>query len=301
MKGKHLKEDEPQPKKKTKKRKRKLKIVDKPKFIRAITFCILFLILIGVIIFKVVSGNNAEPITNEMIDNMMESVETTNNITTSNDVEITSRGSIVPRTELKTPTVLETPETLYVNVKKGVNVRDTYSTEGNKVKALVYGSQVTVTEKMDNWGKIGDNQWVLLDNLSTTKPVIEKSKKENTTTNNNGDNKSNDVSTNENTGWVKFNASSYCFCTKCCGKSTGRTASGTKAVAGRTVAMSSKYAFGTKVLIKTSNGKLLNNGKPYIVEDRGGAINEGKIDIFQGSHQEALNFGRQIVYVKVVK
>ena len=106
MKGKHLKEDEPQSKKKTKKRKRKLKIVDKPKFIRAITFCILFLILIGVIIFKVVSGNNAEPITNEMIDNMMESVETTNNIITSNDVEITSRGSIVPRTELKTPTVL---------------------------------------------------------------------------------------------------------------------------------------------------------------------------------------------------
>ena len=300
MKGKHLKEDEPQSKKKTKKRKRKLKIVDKPKFIRAITFCILFLILIGVIIFKVVSGNNAEPITNEMIDNMMESVETTNNITTSNDVEITSRGSIVPRTELKTPTVLETPETLYVNVKKGVNVRDTYSTEGNKVKALVYGSQVIVTEKMDNWGKVGDNQWVLLDNLSATKPVIEKSKKETKITNN-SDNKQSKVSTNENTGWVKFNASSYCFCTKCCGKATGRTASGTKAAAGRTVAMSSKYPFGTKVLIKTSNGKLLNNGKPYVVEDRGGAITEGKIDIFQGSHQEALNFGRQIVYVKVVE
>lgn len=301
MKGKHLKEEESQPKKKAKQRKRKLKIVDKPKFIRAITFCILFLILIGVIIFKVVSGSNAEPITNEMIDNMMESVETTNNITTSNDVEITSRGSIVPRTEVKTPTVLETPETLYVNVKRGVNVRDTYSTEGNKVKALVYGSQVTVTEKMDNWGKIGDNQWVLLDNLSTTKPVIEEPKKENTTTNTRN-NKTNNVSTNENTGnWIKFNASSYCSCSKCCGKTTGTTASGTKATAGRTVAMSSKYAFGTKVLIKTSSGKLLNNGNPYIVEDRGGAIKDGKIDIFQGSHQEALNFGRQTVYVKVVE
>ena len=164
---------------------------------------------------------------------------------------------------------------------------------------------MTVTEKMDNWGKIGDNQWILLDNLSTTKPVIEKSKKENTTTNtsnNTSNNKTNNISTNENTGsWVKFNASSYCFCTKCCGKATGRTASGTKAAAGRTVAMSSKYPFGTKVLIKTSNGKLLNNGKPYVVEDRGGAITEGKIDIFQGSHQEALNFGRQIVYVKVVE
>lgn len=291
MKGKHLKEDEPQPKKKTKKRKRKLKIVDKPKFIRAITFCILFLILIGVIIFKVVSGNNAEPITNEMIDNMMESVETTNNITTSNDVEITSRGSIVPRTELKTPTVLETPETLYVNVKKGVNVRDTYSTEGNKVKALVYGSQVTVTEKMDNWGKIGDNQWVLLDNLSTTKPVIEESKKENTTTNTRN-NKTNNVSTNENTGnWIKFTATGYCSCAKCCGKTTGTTASGTKATAGRTVAMSSKYAFGTKVEIKGMG--------TYTVEDRGGAINGNKIDIYFASHQEALNFGRRTIYLRV--
>lgn len=292
MKGKHLKEEEPQPKKKAKKRKRKLKIVDKPKFIRAITFCILFLILIGVIIFKVVSGNNAEPITNEMIDNMMESVETTNNITTSNDVEITSRGSIVPRTELKTPTVLETPETLYVNVKKGVNVRDTYSTEGNKVKALVYGSQVTVTEKMDNWGKIGDNQWVLLDNLSTTKPVIEEPKKENTTTNTRN-NKTNNVSTNENTGnWIKFTATGYCSCAKCCGKTNGTTASGTKATAGRTVAMSSKYAFGTKVEIKGMG--------TYTVEDRGGAINGNKIDIYFASHQEALNFGRRTVYLRVV-
>ena len=294
MKGKHSKNE------KKNKEKKKLKIVDKKKFIRAITFCILFLVLIGVIIFKVATKSNVEPITNEMIDNMIETVGTTNNITTSNDIQVTSRGGILPRAELKTPTVLETPKTLYVNVKKGINVRDTYSTEGNKVKSLVYGTEVKVTAKMDNWGRIAENQWVLLDNLSTTKPVIEQPKKETKITNN-SDNKQSKVSTNENMGWAKFNASSYCFCTKCCGKATGRTASGTKATACRTVAMSSKYPFGTKVLIKTSNGKLLNNGKPYVVEDRGGAITEGKIDIFQGSHQEALNFGRQIVYVKVVE
>lgn len=293
MKGKHIKKE--------KSRKKKLKIVDKKKFIRAITFCILFLAIIGVIIFKVVTGANTEPITNEMIDNMIESVETTNNITTSNDIEITSRGSIVPRAELKTPTVLETPETLYVNVKSGVNVRESYTTESNKVKGLTYGSKVTVTEKLDNWGKIGENQWVLLDNFSTTKPVIEEPKKEIKSNNNNGDNKSSNVSTNESTGWVKFNASSYCFCSKCCGKTTGITASGTKATAGRTVAMSSSYPFGTKVLVKTSSGKILNNGNPYIVEDRGGAIKGNKIDIFQNSHQEALNFGRKTVYVKVVE
>lgn len=293
MKGKHTKKE--------KSKKRKLKIVDKKKFIRAITFCILFLAIIGVIIFKVVTGTNTEPITNEMIDNMIESVETSNNITTSNDIEITSRGSIVPRAELKTPTVLETPETLYVNVKSGVNVRESYTTESNKVKGLTYGSKVTVTEKLDNWGKIGENQWVLLDNFSTTKPVIEEPKKETKTNNNNGEIKGSNVSTNESTGWVKFNASSYCFCSKCCGKTTGITASGTKATAGRTVAMNSSYPFGTKVLIKTSSGKILNNGNPYIVEDRGGAIKGNKIDIFQNSHQEALNFGRQTVYVKVVE
>lgn len=293
MKGKHIKKE--------KSKKKKLKIVDKKKFIRAITFCILFLAIVGIIIFKVVTGTNTEPITNEMIDNMIESVETSNNITTSNDIEITSRGSIVPRVGLKTPTILETPETLYVNVKSGVNVRESYTTESNKVKGLIYGSKVTVTEKLDNWGKIGENQWVLLDNFSTTKPVIEEPKKETKTNNNNGDNKSNNVSTNESTGWVKFTASSYCFCSKCCGKTTGTTASGTKATAGRTVAMSSSYPFGTKVLIKTSSGKILNNGNPYIVEDRGGAIKGNKIDIFQNSHQEALNFGRQTVYVKVVE
>lgn len=285
MKGKHIKKE--------KSRKKKLKIVDKKKFIRAITFCILFLAIIGVIIFKVVTGTNTtEPITNEMIDNMIESVETTNNIITSNDIEITSRGGIVPRAELKTPTVLETPETLYVNVKSGVNVRESYTTESNKVKGLTYGSKVTVTEKLDNWGKIGENQWVLLENFSTTKPVIEEPKKETKTNNNNGDNKSSNVSTNESTGWVKFNATGYCPCSSCCNKTTGITASGTRATAGRTVAMSSSYPFGTKVEIKGMG--------TYVVEDRGGAIKGNKIDIYFDSHQEALNFGRKTVYLRVI-
>ena len=286
MKGKHSKNE------KKNKKKKKLKIVDKKKFIRSITFCILFLVLIGVIIFKVATKSNVEPITNEMIDNMIETVGTTNNITTSNDIQVTSRGGILPRAELKTPTVLETPETLYVNVKKGINVRDTYSTEGNKVKSLVYGIEVKVTAKMDNWGEIAENQWVLLDNLSTTKPVIEQPKKETKITNNN-DKKQSKVSTNENTGsWIRFTATGYCSCSKCCGKSTGRTASGTKATAGRTVAMSSKYSFGTKVKIKGYG--------TYIVEDRGGAIKGNKIDIYFDSHQDALNFGRKTVYLRVV-
>ena len=287
MKGKHSRND------KKNKKKKKLRIVNKKKFIRSVTFCILFLILVGVIVFKVTTKNNVEPITNEMIDNMIESVETTNNITTSNNIQVTSRGSILPRAELKSPMVLETPETLYVNVNKGINVRDTYSTEGNKVKSLAYGTEVKVTAKMDNWGQIGEGQWILLDNVSATKPVIEEPKKEIKTNTNTSESKTNNVSTNENTGsWIKFTATGYCSCSKCCGKITGNTASGTKATAGRTVAMSSKYSFGTKVEIKGYG--------TYVVEDRGGAIKGNKIDIYFASHQDALNFGKKTVYLRVV-
>lgn len=104
-----------------------------------------------------------------------------------------------------------------------------------------------------------------------------------------------------NENWVKFTATAYCFCSKCCGKSNGMTASGAKAQAGVTVAMPKGYSFGTKLLIKDTNGNLLNNGKSYIVQDRGGAIKGNKIDIFFNSHAEALKFGKKTVYLKVVE
>ena len=96
----------------------------------------------------------------------------------------------------------------------------------------------------------------------------------------------------DNSGYVKFTATAYCGCAKCCGKSTGKTASGTTATAGRTVAMSSSYSFGTKIEIQGMG--------TYIVEDRGGAIKGNRIDIFFSNHQKALNFGRKTVYLKVL-
>lgn len=96
----------------------------------------------------------------------------------------------------------------------------------------------------------------------------------------------------DNNGYVKFTATAYCGCTKCCGKSTGKTASGTIATAGRTVAMSSSYSFGTKIEIQGMG--------TYIVEDRGGAIEGNRIDIFFSNHQKALDFGRRTVYLKVL-
>ncbi len=104
-----------------------------------------------------------------------------------------------------------------------------------------------------------------------------------------------------NSEWIKFTATGYCPCSKCCGKTNGITASGAKAQAGVTIAMPKGYSFGTKILLKDTNDNLLNSGKSYIVQDRGGAIKNKKIDIFFNSHAEALKFGKRTVYLKVVE
>lgn len=97
--------------------------------------------------------------------------------------------------------------------------------------------------------------------------------------------------TGGNSSGTVYKITAYCPCSKCCGKATGRTASGTKATPGRTVAASGKYAFGTKLNI---------GGHIYTVEDRGGAITGNKIDIFVGSHAEALQWGVRYLPVSVV-
>lgn len=90
-----------------------------------------------------------------------------------------------------------------------------------------------------------------------------------------------------------FKITAYCSCSKCCGKyASGYTSSGTKATAGRTVAASSQFAFGTKLII---------NGKEYTVEDRGGAITGNKIDIYMDTHAEALAWGVKYLPVQVVE
>lgn len=99
------------------------------------------------------------------------------------------------------------------------------------------------------------------------------------------------TSSTSTTGGTTYKITAYCPCSKCCGKSTGRTASGTTATAGRTVAASSKFAFGTKLNI---------GGHIYTVEDRGGAVTGNKIDIFVNTHSEALQWGVRYMTVSVV-
>jgi 3D (Asp-Asp-Asp) domain-containing protein len=89
-----------------------------------------------------------------------------------------------------------------------------------------------------------------------------------------------------------YKITAYCSCSKCCGKATGRTASGTQATAGRTVAAPAKFAFGTKLNI---------GGNVYTVEDRGGAIKGNRIDIYVSSHSAALQWGVRYLPVSVVE
>lgn len=88
-----------------------------------------------------------------------------------------------------------------------------------------------------------------------------------------------------------FKITHYCACSQCCGESTGLTASGTYATAGRTVGASGSFDFGTQLEI---------DGHVYVVEDRGG-FSENTIDIFCDSHEEALEKGSYYTDVYIVE
>lgn len=88
-----------------------------------------------------------------------------------------------------------------------------------------------------------------------------------------------------------YKVTAYCACMQCCGKTNGITASGTKATANHTIAAPSTFKFGTKVVI---------NGITYTVEDRGGAIQGNRIDIYMNSHAEALAWGVRYLQVDVL-
>ena len=117
----------------------------------------------------------------------------------------------------------------------------------------------------------------------------------------------------ERTEFVTLEATGYCKCQECCGwkrnllmqpvyaygsqkgerKKLGVTASGTKAKPGTIAADTSVFPFGTRMKIPGYGWGT--------VEDRGGAIQGGKIDLFFKTHKQALEWGRQTVTVEVVR
>ena len=86
-------------------------------------------------------------------------------------------------------------------------------------------------------------------------------------------------------------ATGYCSCRKCCGKSDGITASGTQAHRG-TIAVDPKVIpLGTRVYIEGMG--------EFRAEDVGGAIKGNKVDIWFPTHIATLNFGRKMVRVRI--
>ena len=82
-----------------------------------------------------------------------------------------------------------------------------------------------------------------------------------------------------------FTVTAYCPCKLCCGRwADGITASGVPAV-GKIVAAPPNIAFGT-VLDIPGYGRC-------VVEDRGGAIKENRLDVLFSTHQAALKWGVQ--------
>ena len=93
-----------------------------------------------------------------------------------------------------------------------------------------------------------------------------------------------------------FKITAYCPCTECCGiYSDGITADGSYATEGVTVAAdTSVLPFGSIIQI---------NGEEYEVQDRGGAIQNNRIDIYFDDHETAETYGVQYheVFVKETK
>lgn len=93
-------------------------------------------------------------------------------------------------------------------------------------------------------------------------------------------------------------ATAYTASLEECGKTDGITASGEKAAPNRTIAASKDIPFGTEICITCPSYPSVNG--IYVVEDRGGAIKNGKVDIFMTSRSEARKFGRREVICEIL-
>jgi 3D (Asp-Asp-Asp) domain-containing protein/uncharacterized protein YabE (DUF348 family) len=100
-----------------------------------------------------------------------------------------------------------------------------------------------------------------------------------------------------------LNASAYTAST--CGKKPtdkgyGKTASGAMASSWYTVAAGKSYPMGTVIYIPSMKNK--PNGGWFVVQDRGGAISNNKLDIYMNTYNECIQFGRKniecYIYVK---
>lgn len=185
--------------------------------------------------------------------------------------------------------VVEQVEIPYETITKNADVGSTNTT--NKILQQGQKGLKEVTYKVKYQNDIEIEKLQLSENIikEPVNKIVQVNKS--TTSRSTLNSRTTEASAAESTSTQIYKVTAYCACAKCCGKTSGITALGTRATAGRTVAASSKFSFGTKLNI---------NGHIYTVEDRGGAINGNKIDIFVSSHAEALAWGVKYLPVSVV-
>lgn len=177
---------------------------------------------------------------------------------------------------------------MYVTANSGLNIREAETTESNIIKALPKGTKVEITStdnpewyaiKYDDIEGYMYSEW-----LDEEKPVVATS----TPTSNNN------VTQSKGRLYGTCSISHYCNCSRCSGSYGNTTASGATPSVNRTVAMGRNVPFGTKIRIG-------NDPTVYTVEDRGGAIGRNNVDVFVGSHSEAMNKGRYSASVYIVE
>lgn len=106
----------------------------------------------------------------------------------------------------------------------------------------------------------------------------------------------------ETLSWREYTVTGYTLREEECGKPPGHplygvTTSGARTVVGVTAAAGPEIPFGTRILIPEL--EWLNGTGVFVIQDRGGAVRQGCIDIFMGDPeidsdcvQRALDFGR---------
>ena len=176
---------------------------------------------------------------------------------------------------------------MYVTANNGLNIREEETTESEIIKALPKGTKVEITST-DNpeWYaiKYEDIKGYMFSKwLDENEPVVSTSPIQNTQS-----------TQSQGRLYGTCSISHYCNCSKCCGSYGSATASGATPSVNRTVAMGRNVPFGTKIRIG-------NDPTVYTVEDRGGAIGRNNVDVFVGSHSEAMNKGRYNAPVYIVE
>lgn len=239
----------------------------KNKMIRAVTLTVIGGILsTSTVLANPITETNTKVFSQqdkiEIVKEIQEGTEI-ENIINENETFILTEDGYIDKSDLY--------EKMYVTAESGLNLRPEPNTDCERIKAVPYNTELKIKKesiKEDTDWYIGYDEdiefYVFKEYLSY-------------------ENQNDDTALVSGDYLGNFKLTAYCACSKCCGKwaSYGLTASGTKPVQGRTVAMSG-VPFGTKLLI---------NGNVYTVEDRGTPY--GHVDIYFNSHNEALRFGVQ--------